>query len=157
MFLTPVTEAELISVIKNLPSKKSTDIDGLSVWILKKCYTELLEPLLFLINSSFKQGIFPQFLKQAKIIPIFKKGSSTFMGNYRPISLLPTFSKIFEKLFLLRTNSFLKQFNILSKDQYGFTEGKSTTEAINDFIEFTVSNLDKKKKTQRIFRLNKSV
>jgi hypothetical protein len=73
------------------------------------------------------------------------------MGNYRPISLLPTFSKLFEKLFLIRMNSFLRQFNIISKTQYGFTEGKSTIEAINEFIEFTVSNLDEKKKTLSVF------
>ncbi len=151
MFLAPVSQPELISVIQNLPSKRSTDIDGLSVWVLKQIYLELLEPLLFILNSSFEKEVFPQLLKNAKIVPIFKKGSSLNMGNYRPISLLPTFSKIFEKLFLIRLNLFIKRFDILSKSQFGFTEGKGTIEAIHDFIDFTVSNLDEKQKTLSVF------
>lgn len=151
MFLQPVTRSEMIDVFKNLPPKKSTDINGISQWLLKQCFIHIVEPLIFIINESFQEGIFPELCKQAKVIPVYKKGSSNFMGNYRPISLLPILGKIFEKLYCRRLVSFLDQNNIMSCAQYGFRKGKSTSDAINSFMEFIIRSLDNQMKTMSVF------
>ena len=74
-------------------------------------------------------------MKIAKVIPMFKSGTKTDVTNYRPISLLPQFSKILEKLFLTRINSFLCANNILSSSQYGFRTNLSTSLAVMELIE----------------------
>ena len=78
-----------------------------SLYILKICNTLFSEKLADIINLVFKTGIFPDLCKLAKIIPIFKKDDPLLCVNYRPISLLPIFSKIFEKLIHKRMYSFL--------------------------------------------------
>jgi hypothetical protein len=78
-----------------------------------------------LINCSFTTGIFPQPLKFAKVIPIFKKGERDNLTNYRPISILPYFSKIFEKSMYSRLYEFVKTSDILFPSQHGFQSGHS--------------------------------
>lgn len=151
MYLHCVSNEEVIKIIKELPPKKSTDIDGLSTWFFQMCYTEILNPITFLINISLRDGLFPQALKRAKILPIFKKGCSTSMGNYRPISLLPILSKVYEKVFLSRLLSFLNKYNIISNNQFGFCKGRNTVSAINKLLEFIISNIDIKNKTVSVF------
>ena len=114
MFLTPVTVTEVISVIKSLPTKRSTDINNISTWLFKQCYLSVVDIFTELINASFQNGVFPNVYKLAKVIPIYKKGNISDITNYRPISLLPIFSKVLEKLYLIRLFSFLNQYNILS-------------------------------------------
>lgn len=83
-----------------------------------------------LINSSFETGVFPHQLKIAKVVPIHKGGSKTDVSNYRPISLLSSFSKIFEKIMHKRVSNFLENNNILYDMQYGFRSGRSCEHAI---------------------------
>src|SRR5688572_14231630 len=83
-------------------------------------------PLVEIINCSFKTGIFPQALKIAKVVPIFKKGPRDEASNYRPISVLPFFSKCFEKAMHLRLNNYITKFDILFTSQHGFQSGHST-------------------------------
>jgi len=111
----------------------------------------LVEPLTCIINQSFDEGVFPEMCKKTKVIPIYKKGSSSQMENYRPISLLPILSKVFEKVFYNRLNSFCELNNVISNTQFGFRKGKSTADAINAFMEFIVQNLDSKMKTMSVF------
>lgn len=80
-----------------------------------------------------------------------KKGVPSDPTNYRPISLLPVISKILEKIFLTRLNSFLNKFNLLSKNQFGFREGFSTSDALDKLLNFIVSGLDKKQKALSVF------
>jgi len=112
---------------------------------------EILKPLTYLINISFEEGICPDSLKKAQILPIYKKGSSHDVGNYRPISLLQIFSKVYEKPFLERLLSFLNKYDIISPRQFGFCKGKSTSAAVNELLEFIVTNLDNQNKTLSIF------
>ena len=90
------------------------------------------EPLAIIFNTSIESGIFPTKLKIAKVIPIFKAGDATAPSNYRPISLLSIFNKIFEKLIYKRLNSYLISKEIISESQYGFREKHSTEHAILD-------------------------
>ena len=94
------------------------------------------KPLTHICNHSFKTGVFPSRMKIAKIKPIFKSGAKTDIGNYRPISLLPQFSKILEKLFLSRLDNFINAKDILNSSQYiGFRKAMSTSHAVMELIE----------------------
>ena len=79
-------------------------------------------------------GIFPSKLKHAKIIPIYKDGNEDEPSNYRPISLLSIFNRLFEKVMYNRLKSFLNKYNVLYESQYGFREHRSTDHAILDIV-----------------------
>lgn len=124
-FLFPVTSEEVFTTIKNLKDT-SPGLDGIHARHLKMV-GHLISPTLgSIINSIFKTGIFPRTLKNTKVIPIFKKGDRSIISNYRPISILSSVSKLFEKLFVSRLNSYLKKFNLLNDCQFGFRSGSST-------------------------------
>ena len=97
LFLTETTPGEVGKIISNLGSNKASDIYGNSNKVLKMGGSTASEILAILFNQSIAQGIFPQPLKNAKVIPIHKGDSILEISNYRPISLLPIFSKVFEK------------------------------------------------------------
>ena len=76
----------------------SSGHDGISNKVLKSIKNEIAKPLTLIINQMLKTGIFPNAFKKSKITPLFKMGYSLLVANYRPISLLPTMSKIFERM-----------------------------------------------------------
>ena len=86
----------------------------------------IILPLCNLINKSFESGVFPDFLKIVKVIPIHKGNSTQDMNNYRPISLLSIFDKIIEKLMHKRLYNFLEINNILYEKHYGFRKKNAT-------------------------------
>ena len=110
MFLSPVDEKEVHKVVEICKNKSSTDADGLNMNIVKRVITTIIKPLTHGFNISFKTGVFPDKLKIAKIIPIFKAGNKENCTNYRRISLLPLFSKILEKLFNTRLSAFVDKY-----------------------------------------------
>ena len=99
IFLSPCDVDEIEEIIRNFDNDKSSDI---SIAILKKCATIISEPLLNFFNTFMESGTFPKILKIGKITPIFKKGNPQIFDNYRPISMLPIFGKIFEKLIYIQ-------------------------------------------------------
>lgn len=151
MALTPVDEEELIQIVKKFKTKKSCDNNGISVWLLKKCFSNIVAPITNLLNISFNYGVFPAVLKVAKVTPIFKKDDPRQPSNYRPISILPTLSKIYEKAFAVRLQSFLGRFNILSPDQFGFRKNMSAVDAISNLIESVVEGLERRELVLSIF------
>ena len=90
---------------------------------------------------SFKLGIFPNSLKVAKVLPIFKKSSNTIPKNFRPISILPALSKIFEKVLSTKLLSFFTQNSVLQSTQYGFRKKHNTTQAVLDVITHIYDNI----------------
>ena len=96
----------------------------------------------YLINRSFKDGIFPNELKLARVVPIFKCGDSTAPSNYRPISILSFFSKIFEKLLYKYLLNFLDANDIIYKYQFGFRDRHSTQLAIISLVEKITKSLE---------------
>ena len=94
---TPIEEEETKTIIKNLKPKNSSGHDSISLILLKASINSIANPLTCIINQSLKTRRFPSKLKVAKIISIFKKGDEHDFNNYRPISLLPSVSKVFEK------------------------------------------------------------
>ena len=95
-----IEERYLDKVIHNLRNKSSSGHDGISTRLLKFLAPALTQPLTLIINQSLLTSIFPNKLKIAKVIPIYKKGDPRMMGNYRPISLLSAISKVFKKTYI---------------------------------------------------------
>lgn len=151
MALTPVDEAEVSRVIQKLNSKKTCDNNGISVWLLKQCFKNILIPLTKIINSSFETGIFPSILKIAKVVPIYKKDDPSQTCNYRPISILPIFSKVFEKIFCEKMESYLDHFQLLCNEQFGFRKNRSTIDAINNLVVNVVEGLERREHVLSIF------
>ena len=93
-----VSEFEIIIAINNLENKSSAGCDGISNKLLKYIKGVVTKPLTLIINQMIVTGIYPKAFKASKVSPILKKGDNTLLSNYRPISLLPTISKIFERI-----------------------------------------------------------
>ncbi|KAK3911933.1 putative RNA-directed DNA polymerase from transposon BS [Frankliniella fusca] len=134
MYLSPVTESDIIVAISKLKNKKCSGHDDVTDYIVKKCYMPLVKPLQHLIQSSFNDGIFPEVLKISKILPLFKKGNKEELGNYRPVANISVFAKIYEGVMDTKVRNFLYKHNILSEAQFGFIKDKSTSEAVINFI-----------------------
>ena len=108
-----IDEIDLDLAVDQINAKSSSGYDGISSQTLKKVYPSIKSPLLALINDSLSHGIFPDELKLAKITPIYKnKGSKDEMKNYRPISLLPSISKIFEKVVYKQIYNHFQKFDL---------------------------------------------
>lgn len=140
--LSPTSQEEILQTISSLRSKPSAGIDEFSSTLLKHCKEEIANPLCYIINRSFSQGIFPSKLKLAKVFPKLKKGPSTSVENYRPISILPTISKVIEKILLTQLITHLTTYNILTRQQHGFIKGRSTTTAIVQLTEYIIDQLE---------------
>ena len=96
-----------------------------------------------LINNCINKGLFPSILKIAKVIPIHKSGEKDLVSNYRPISILPHFSKIFEKILKENIVNFLNKHNVLSESQFGFQQKKSINEALielENYLKYQQAN-----------------
>ena len=98
LFLDPASENEIYNTIMSLNKSNSTGSDGIISRVLMLAAKCIAAPLMHIVNLSFEQGVFPSAFKTAKVIPIYKKGKTDVVENYRPISLLSNLNKIFEKL-----------------------------------------------------------
>lgn len=151
MFLTPVTENELIEHINTLKNNSAPGVDGITSKIIKLNHPYIISPLAHIINLIFSNGQVPSQFKVSIITPIHKAKDKTKISNYRPISLINNFGKIFEKCLKKRLIDFLKINNILHKNQFGFLEGKSTSDAMYEVIKEITENLDSNKKCIAVF------
>ena len=120
LFLNPVAEYEVSDQINKLNEKKSADTYDIPVKLIKMIKDQITGPLTELINISFTTGCCAEILKYAKVIPIYKANSPLDVKNYRPISILPIFNKIMEKLMPERVISFLEKNNVNFNQQFGF-------------------------------------
>ena len=137
-----ITEKETLTIINNLKSKNSSGKDEISNKLLKSIKCEISKPLTIIINQSLKTGIFPDALKVAKVKPLFKKGDNCCLNNYRPISVLPTISKIFERVMYIQLYTFFNVNNLLSEQQYGFRSQHSTELACIKLVDYILKEMD---------------
>ena len=138
--------------MSKLKSKKSYGYDGISNILLKSIIPEIQAPLAIIFNKSLRDGIFPEKMKLAEVIPIYKmKGKTDMLNSYRPVSLLPVISKILEKLVQKRINHFLQKKMLLFDSQFGFRSKHSTIDAILEFIGKVIKGFDKGDKTLAVF------
>ena len=105
----------------------------------------MIPGLVIIFNKSISEGIFPELLKTAKVIPMYEKANADFAKNYRPISLQSVFDKMIEKLVYKRVQSFLSKHNVLYKYQYGFRTNFFTTHALLDVLNYIYTALDEGK------------
>ena len=131
--------------------KKSAGHDKLNSIMYKNLAEVLSHPISLLINKSLSTGIVPNSMKLAKVIPIYKSKYSKLFSNYRPISLLPTLSKLLENVVHRRVYQFLKNKKILYSSQYGFRPGHSTINATTEFLWNTLQSIENNHKTLSVF------
>ena len=139
-----VTEKEIEKTISELCPKNSFGHDEISTNHLKTLKKPISKSLALIVNQCLKTGIFPENLKLAKVIPIYKKGDPSDMNNYRPISLLPSISKVIEKVVSKQLTQYLIRNNLINMNQYGFRPGYSTELAALHVIDKVTKDLDKK-------------
>ena len=144
-FIAPSVPSEISDIINMLKSGKSLGPNSIPIKLLKHLCPLISLPLSQIINESFQSGIFPDKMKLAKVIPLFKKGCSVTASNYRPISLLSVFSKITEKVMYKRLNDFLEKHSILYSFQFGFRESHSINHALVSMTETIKNSLDNRK------------
>lgn len=109
MYLTPISELEVLNVVKSLSNKTSMDHNGISMDIIKKVISNIAKPFTYICNKSFLDGCFPDSMKIARVIPIYKSGEKYRYTTYKLVSLLSQFSKILEKLFESRLTNFIEK------------------------------------------------
>ena len=136
IFLEDCTENEVAEIINNLQNGKSSDFP---IRVIKKLSHILTPVLTAQFNNLMAEGTFPSILKVGKITPVYKKDNEQLLENYRPVSTLPIFGKIFEKIIYSRLYGFFVSNGSIHKSQFGFRKGHSTSHALN----YSVYNINK--------------
>ena len=135
MYMKPIVELDIVKIIEKFNQNKSAGHDNIGNFIIKKVCKEIVHPLTMIFNLSISTGIIPEKLKLAKVIPIYKKENPEVFSNYRPVSLLPCFSKILERLVFNRCLEYIESNKILNSRQFGFRPNHSTSMAIAELVD----------------------
>ena len=138
-----VTRETILSTLKQLKPKRSYSEDNISMYLLKRIIIHIIDPLVYLFDLSLQSGFIPQEYKVAKIVTIHKGGVASSFDNYRPISILPAFSKLLEKIVANQLMKYLDKFEILYKDQYGFRKKHNTTQPLLKVLDRIFNGLNK--------------
>ena len=149
-FLYPANIVEVSEILTTLPNK-GNPLFCILPKILISIKEKILPILTFLFNFCFLRGTYPDCLKIARVVPIYKSGSTQNVGNYRPISNLDPINKIFELIVYNRLNQFITANNILSVHQYGFRLKSSTSLAIFNLLSDFILTINKKYYTIALF------
>ena len=135
LILTPTTPGEIEEICQALESGKSMGWDAVSPRVIKGVAKELSGSLSRLYNCCMREGHYPTCFKVARVVPVYKGEDPTEFSNYRPVSVLPVLSQIFEKVIRSRLIRFLDRNEVLVAGQYGFRPGHSTAMAVLDMVE----------------------
>ena len=146
-----VNKINVLQLINKLKNKTSYGHDSVSNKLLKLSKDILVKPLTLLINQTLSSGIFPSQLKISRVKPLFKSGDKSKFSNYRPISLLPSLSKIFEYAIFNQLFDYFTRNKLFCVQQYGFRAGHSTELAALRFVDQLVKQMDKKNVPISIF------
>ena len=128
-YIRPVTEIEIVDIISDFKDN-AAGWDELKPSVIRGIKEFINMPLRHICNLSFNTRVFPWELKVANIVPIFKSGDDMLFSNYRPVSVLPVFSKVIERLMYNRLIGFINDNDLLYEYQFGFQKGKSTYMAL---------------------------
>ena len=145
-YFLPIDNDEIIKVTKDIKSKRSLDIHNHDMTLIKAIIQYILEPLKKIFNLSIQTNTFPDNMKIAIIKPLYKTNDKQQISNYRPISLLPQISNIFEKIIFNRLSKYIFKHNIINKNQYGFVPRSNTTLSLLNIQHFILHKLSQKKK-----------
>ena len=136
-----ITEVDVLNIIDKLPSKASSGVDGISPILLKHIKNEICRPVTLILNQCLTNGIIPDKLKNAKVVPMHKSDDETMFNNYRPISILPT-TKVFEKVIFNEVHEYFHVISLYFINQYGFRKKHSTELAVLEVIDRITNKLD---------------
>uniref|UniRef100_A0A1B6MJH0 Reverse transcriptase domain-containing protein n=1 Tax=Graphocephala atropunctata TaxID=36148 RepID=A0A1B6MJH0_9HEMI len=152
-----VRKVDVVNVLKNMKTSKCEDIYGFNSMMLKLATDYISEPLTNIVNSCILNSVFPDSLKLVKVVPVYKKGSKSECGSYRPISLVPVISKLFEGLMNNQIINFFESNNLFSDCQYGYRLGMGTVKATLSLYCDFLESLESKNITEaRFFDLSKA-
>ena len=146
MFVNPTNAYEVTNIINSL-KLKSGGVDKINAKTLKIICKYIAEPLSHIINTCIERATWPDALKKAEIVPIYKSGDKHNATNYRPISLISNIGKVFEKIIYNRIYEFIKKHNIITDQQFGFMKKIGTKDALNYITNILYNNLDHSKPT----------
>ena len=135
MYFKPIVEMDIIKIINKFNSNKGAFNDNIGNLIIKRVANQIVKPLTMIFNLSISTGIVPEMLKIAKVVPIHKKDEAEKFLNYGPVSLLPCFSKILERLVFNRCVEYIDIHEILNGKQFGFRPKHSTYMAIMQLVD----------------------
>lgn len=151
LFLEPVGESEVTQTFLELSNSTSCDLNNIQIRPVKYVIELICVPLTHIFNLCLQTATFPSAMQIAKVIVLYKKGDKNDFSNYRPISILPVFSKCLEKIILKRMDKFLQSNNIINDSQYGFRKNRSTEIALIHQKEYILDKLEKNKFVLGIF------
>ena len=140
--IKPITETEVFTMLSQLNINKSAGVDCLGPKLLMLTAPVISKCVAYMINQSITCGFFPDELKIAKVTPIYKKGDRSDPGNYRPISILPTLSKIYERHVASQIHEYLSAFKLLHEEQSGFRQFHSCQTALTKLIDTWLKEMD---------------
>ena len=154
--MAPVSADFVSQAIYRLKPNKAIGLDKISARVSKDGCHVISPVLASLINKSIKDVIFPKIWKSAKVTALVKGGDKSIKDNYRPISILPSVSKIIERAVHLQLSTYLEQNKLISSRQFGFRLGKSTTTVLINFTHHILSKMDDGNITGVILDLKKA-
>jgi hypothetical protein len=149
--LNHISESTILEIINGLQNKSSAGCDGISNKIIKFAKHAIVKPLTIIINQCFQTGLFPDNLKESKVIPLYKNNDPSLMSNYRPISLLSSISKIIEKVMFSQLYEYLDKNKLLCPQQFGFRPHHSTELAALQLVDILVKEMDNGNKPISIY------
>ena len=132
----------ILKIINALNIIKAHGHHDISIWMIKLCGKPIVKLLSMIFNNCIDTGTFPNICKRSNIIPVHKKGDKQIVDNYRPVSLLPIFRKIFEKLLFSSIMDFLTFYNLLNSNQSGFRPNDSSESQLLSIVHDIYSLFD---------------
>ena len=135
-------ESLIFCELRKVKTNKAIGLDRISAKLLKDSAPAIAPSLAKIINMSLLSGTFPDIWKIGKVVPLFKSGDPTSSNNYRPITILPTLSKIIERIVHLQMHTFLQEHHLIASEQFGFRSKLSTNVTLAQFTEQILDNLD---------------
>lgn len=144
IFFEPTDESEIQTIVNTLPNSKARDVDDIQIGPIKYVINTIAPVLSYIYNLALSTGCFPKLMQVSKVIVLFKGGDKNEMSNYRPISILPVFSKVLEKVIHNRLLNFCTKFELITPAQYGFRPKRSTETALLMQKEIILDALESK-------------
>ena len=151
IFLRPTTEQEILEICSSFRSGAASGYDQITMNVVKETVDVEIQPLTYIIDLSLSSGVVPDQMKIARVIPLFKSGDLSLFTNYRPVSFLPAFSEILERIVYNRLINFLNKYSILSCNQYGFRKNHSTAYALIQLYDKLSDAIDEGNVTLGLF------
>ncbi len=151
LYLYPTNQHEIVKIVNKMKSKNSSGHDGISNCLLKHVVHDLKYALNIVFNKSIQEGVFPDSMKLAEVVPLYKSKRKDLVENYRPVSLLPVLSKVLERIIYKRLYSFLCNRALLFESQYGFRNNHSTIDAVLELGGQILKGFEHKEYTLGVF------